>query len=136
MDPRDVVQQFYDLAWNQGRLNDAAELLAPDLADHDPAPLPPGSPTGAAALLAVVGMIRAGVGDLARTIELQVADGDLVATRFRDRGTHSGDLLGIPATGRTIDVTGINIERVRDGRIVELWHVEDIAGLMAQIGTR
>jgi predicted ester cyclase len=61
-------------------------------------------------------------------------DGDLVATSFTDRGTHRGELLGLPATGREVTVRGINIERVRDGRIVETWHVEDIAGLMAQVG--
>jgi len=51
------------------------------------------------------------------------------------RGPHRGDLFGIAATGRRIRVAGINIERVVDGRIAEIWHAEDIAGLMAQIGS-
>lgn len=58
----------------------------------------------------------------------------MVATRFVDEGTHLGELFGIAPTGRRIRVVGINIERIVDGRIVEIWHVEDIAGLMAQIG--
>ncbi len=133
MDPRDVVRRFYTLAWNDGSLDEADALLDPNLVDHDPLPVPD-APSGAAGLLHLIGLIRSGLPDLSRTVEMQVAQGDLVATRFVDEGTHRGELFGIPATGRRIRVVGINIERVVDGRIAELWHVEDIAGLMAQIG--
>lgn len=134
MDPRQVIRRFYTLAWNEGSLHEADALLDPDLVDHDQLAVPDARP-GAAGLLHLIGLIRSGLPDLARTVEIQVGQGDLVATRFVDEGTHQGELFGIPATGRRVRLVGINIERVVDGRIVELWHVENIAGLMAQLGT-
>lgn len=132
MEPQQVVQRFSALAWNAGRIDEAAEFLDPELVDHDPLQVP-GARSGAAGLLDVVGMIRSWLPDLTRTIEFQVGQGELVVTRFVDEGTHSGELLGITPTGQRIRVVGINIERVVDGRIAEIWHVEDIAGLMTQI---
>jgi predicted ester cyclase len=133
MDPQQVVRRFYTLAWNEGSFDDARSLLDQDLVDHDPLPVP-GVRSGAAGLLDVIGLIRTGLPDLSRTIEVQVGQDEMVATRFVDEGTHLGELFGIAPTGRRIRVVGINIERIVDGRIVEIWHVEDIAGLMAQIG--
>lgn len=129
----ETVQQFYEAAWTRGDLDAGRALLADDLIDHDAMPFP-GRAAGADGLLQVVAMIRSALPDLARRIDLQVVDGDLVATRFTDRGTHRGELLGITPTGRQVSVAGINIERVRDGRITEVWHVEDLAGLMRQVG--
>jgi predicted ester cyclase len=79
-------------------------------------------------------MIRAGLPDLRRVVHRQVAEGDLVVSHFTDRGTHQGPLMGLPPSGRTIAVDGINIARVQNGRITELWHVEDLMGLMRQLG--
>ena len=131
-EPRAVVSRFIELAWNEGRLDDAATCLAPDLVDHDALDFP-GRVTGARGLLQVVAMIRAGLPDLERRVEVQLVDGDTVTTRFVDEATHTGELMGIPPTGRRVRVRGMNIERVRDGRIAELWHIEDMAGLMAQL---
>ena len=126
------VRAFYEAVWTKGELHRAGDFLAPELLDHDALPFP-GRLPGADGLIQVVGMIRSAIPDLVRTIDAQVVDGERVATRFTDQGTHRGELLGVPATGRTVSVRGINIELVRDGRIVETWHVEDLAGLMAQI---
>jgi steroid delta-isomerase-like uncharacterized protein len=131
-DPRDVVRAYYETVWSRGETERAAEFLAPDVVDHDPLPFPDRRP-GADGVVQVVGIVRAGIPDLERTIEDQIAEGDRVVTRFLDRGTHAGELLGIAPTGRAVVVRGINIERVSDGRITELWHIEDIAGLVAQI---
>jgi steroid delta-isomerase-like uncharacterized protein len=131
-DAKTVVSRFVELAWNQGRLEEASAFLDPGVVDHDALEFP-GRDPGAAGLLQVVAMIRSGMPDLHRTVELQFAEGDLVVTRFVDEGTQTGALLGTPPTGRRIAVRGINIDRVADGRIIELWHVEDIAGLMAQL---
>ncbi len=133
MDGKDLVRDFYATVWSAGRLGEAGRFLAPDLVDHDAQPFP-GREDGAAGLLQVIAMIHAALPDLERTIEDQIAEGDRVVTRFVDRGTHRGDLFGVPATGRAIAMTGINIERVVDGRIRDIWHVEDIAGLMRQLG--
>lgn len=132
-DPKAISRLFHDTAWSNGRIEEAEALLAPDLVDHDPLDFP-GRQAGAAGLLQVVGMIRAAIPDLRRDVEDQIAEGDTVVTRFVDRGTHLGELLGHPASGRPLAVRGINIEVVRDDRIQEVWHLEDIAGLVAQLG--
>lgn len=134
MDPKAVVRAFHDAAWTRGAMHEAASLLSPELVDHDPLEFP-GRHPGAEGLLQVVGMIRAAIPDLRRDIQDQVTEGARVVTRFIDRGTHQGDLLGYPATRRVVHVRGINIEVVRDDRIQELWHLEDLAGLISQIAS-
>jgi steroid delta-isomerase-like uncharacterized protein len=131
-DGKALVRQFYDAAWSNGDLGAARGFLADDLVDHNPLSFQ-GRADGAAGLLQVVAMIRAALPDLQRTIDDQISEGDRVVTRFTDRATHRGALLGIQPTGREVMLQGINIERIRGGKIAELWHVEDLAGLMRQI---
>src|SRR5690349_20292345 len=106
MEAVEVVRRFHDVAWTQGRLDEAATYLAPDLVDHDALAFP-GREPGARGLLQVVGMIRAAIPDLRRVVEAQHRDGSTVVTRFVDRGTHAGELLGHPGTGRSVEVRGI-----------------------------
>jgi steroid delta-isomerase-like uncharacterized protein len=131
--PLEIVAAFHRLAWNEGRLDQARALLDPGLVDHDPIAFP-GRRPGAEGLLQVVGMIRGALPDIRRDVDVQFADGSRVVTAFTDRGTHYGDLLGVSPTGREVAVRGINIASVCDGRITELRHVEDLLGLMRQIG--
>jgi len=67
-------------------------------------------------------------------ITMQVAEGDLVVSQIIGRGIHKGDLLGIPATDKDVETTGIAIHRVRDGKIVEYWSVVDVAQVLQQVG--
>jgi steroid delta-isomerase-like uncharacterized protein len=67
-------------------------------------------------------------------ITMQVAEGDLVVSQIIGRGIHKGDLLGIPATNKDVETTGIAIHRVRDGKIVEYWSVVDVAQVLQQVG--
>jgi predicted ester cyclase len=67
-------------------------------------------------------------------IRMQVAEGDLVVSHILGRGTHEGELLGIPATNREVETEGIAIHRVRDGKIVEYWSVVDVARVLQQVG--
>jgi steroid delta-isomerase-like uncharacterized protein len=82
----------------------------------------------------VTGGYRAAFPDLNFTIEQQLGDGDLVATRWSARGTQDGELMGIPASGKQATVTGITIDRFEDGRIAESWTNWDTLGLLQQIG--
>jgi predicted ester cyclase len=63
-----------------------------------------------------------------------VAEGDLVAGPWRATGTHQGELMGIPATGKPISISGMGMDRVVDGKIVESWGNWDAMGMMAQLG--
>ena len=71
--------------------------------------------------------------DLEMTIELQIAEGPWVATRVTYRGTHSGEFGGIPATGRRIEYAGTAMDRLENGKVVEMWHTVNLHLLMRQI---
>jgi predicted ester cyclase len=79
-------------------------------------------------------MFHAAFPDSSRTIEDQIAEGELVATRVTLNGTHRGEFQGISPTGKRIAVTGIWIDRVAGGKIVERWGAVDMLGLMQQLG--
>jgi len=66
----------------------------------------------------------------------QIAEGDKVVTRVTFHGTHSGSFNGIPATGKQVEWSGIAMDRIADGKVVEMWHVQNTAALMQQIATK
>jgi predicted ester cyclase len=72
--------------------------------------------------------------DIHVVVEDVVVEGDLAAARFSMTATHSGNHLGIDATGNPVSATGMSFTRWRDGKMVEAWNNVDIAGLMKQIG--
>lgn len=75
-----------------------------------------------------------GFPDLETTVEDVIAEDDRVVVRATLRGTHSGEFGGIPATGRRIEIADIDIFRVRDGKIVEMWAGADRLAMMQQLG--
>jgi steroid delta-isomerase-like uncharacterized protein len=105
------------------------QILSPHFVIHAPDDY-----RGVDGLLEMVEMFRRTLPDLAVTVDHQFADGDYVASRFTVRGTHEGNLLGVPPTGREVAVTGITVSRCEDGKIVEEWELLDVAGLLQQIG--
>jgi steroid delta-isomerase-like uncharacterized protein len=126
-----VVRRFVEEYQCTGKEEVAQELLAPDFVDRSPfGPFPPNRD----GVLALFQMLRAGFPDLRAEIHDQLVDGDKVVTRKTFHGTHRGELLGIPATGREVAWDVIDIVRVRDGLMVEHWNVVDAYGLMAQLG--
>jgi steroid delta-isomerase-like uncharacterized protein len=120
-------------AFNKGEMEAIDEACAPDVVNHDPAD--PEDVRGTAALKERVKGYRTAMSDLEVTIdELIVAD-DKVVTRWRARGTNDGELLGMPATGRKMEITGMTIDHFdADGRIAESWDQWDNAGFMQQLG--
>ena len=72
--------------------------------------------------------------DLTLTVEDIIAEGDKVVVRFIGRGTHKGDLGGIPATGAKTEAGAIEIFHIVDGKIVEVWEISDRLGILQQLG--
>jgi predicted ester cyclase len=72
--------------------------------------------------------------DLQVTIEEQIAEGDRVLTRFRTRGTHQGELWGIPPTGKEVQITNMSMCRIEGGKMAEEWPAPDRLGMMQQLG--
>lgn len=126
-----VVAAFIDELFTGGDLTAVDRYLDPAMVDHDPAP---GAATGAEGFRERGAMMRAGCPDWHSERLHMVAEGDLVAEHFLASGTHHGELFGVAATGRTLTLAGINLFRVRDGRIVERWGRLDELGLLRQLG--
>jgi predicted ester cyclase len=95
--------------------------------------MPPGFPQGREGVKLFFSTFRDGFPDVTVEIDELVADGDRVAVATTFTGTHTGSLMGMEPTGRRVSVTGIDIVRVSDGRIVEHRGLTDIAGLMRQL---
>ena len=114
--------------------NDAVveELCAPDYVDHNP-PVP-GVPAGNAGVRRANEVLRAAFPDTVHTIEAQVAEGDMVVTRLRARATFTGEFQGLPPTGRVVEIGGIIIHRLADGKLAEHWARIDNLGFMQQLG--
>jgi predicted ester cyclase len=79
-------------------------------------------------------MLHSGFPGFQSTIEDLLSEGDKVVLRFTFRGTHQGEFMGIAPTGKQVTMSGINILRIADGKIVEMWNQEDVLGMMRQIG--
>jgi steroid delta-isomerase-like uncharacterized protein len=129
---KDLARRVIEEVFNQGKLEVADELIAEGSISHDPAlPEPAIGPEG---LKQTVDGYRTAFPDLRVTIEDQIAEGDRVVTRWSARGTHEGDLWGLAPTGKEGTVTGITIDRMEGGKIVESWTNWDTLGLMQQLG--
>ena len=108
----------------------AGELLANDFALLVPLPCSP----GVQGMNEVISACRAAFEHLNVTVDDMVAEGDRVAARFTARGIHKGVFMGLPATGKSITMTGIEIFRIENGKIAELWGEANLLGLMQQLG--
>lgn len=121
--------------WGEGRLEVVDELYAPEYVDHVSRGPEPATVSGPEGLKEAVTLFRTAFPDLRYEVHQQVAEGDVVVTRFSATGTHLKPFLGAAPTGRRIAYTGIDINRVRDdGRIVESWVQYDALGLLQQLG--
>ena len=131
-DPKTVARRVIEEVFGEGRLDVADEIISTDFVGHDPAlPEPTRGPEG---LRQAAAGYRAAFSDLTCTVDQQVAEGDTVVTRWTARGTHDGDFFGIAPTGKQATVTGISIDRIVDGKVVEDHTNWDTFGLMQQLG--
>ena len=116
--------------WNQGNTAVFDELLTPDYVGHDPSG-PVHGPEGFKQFYATY---RTAFPDTTITIEDQIAEGDMVASRWTATGTHQGPLMGIPPSGKRVTITGITITRFASGKEVESWFNYDTLGMLQQLG--
>ncbi len=131
-DNKAVVLRLYDEVFSQGDVDLGDELMADDFVEHEQ--LPPGIPSGKAAPRVLMTMMREAFPDFRATVEELLEDGQKVIARARFSGTHEGDFMGIPATGRSFDIAVIDILEFRDGKVIAHWGVMDMAGMMEQLG--
>ena len=124
-----IVRRYIEQIWNKGRLDLFEEFIAKDVVPH--------SPTGrsdAETMKGAVTAIRDAFPDLSGTFDNDIAVDDKVVARWTVSGTHQGEFLGVPATGKEVTWSGITIFRLTGAKIVEFWAQSDDLGLMQQLG--
>ncbi len=125
--------RMYGLEWNSGDRYCAGDH--PDFQSAKNAHARTGAKrnTGVG-LTSMLRSMRGAFPDFHLTTEDQIAEGNKVITRVTFRGTHQGDYRGIAPTGKQIKYSGIAIDRIVDGKVVEMWHVADTCAMLQQIG--
>ncbi len=124
------TRQIIDQGWNKGNMDALDDLISPDFVNRTASK----SNETRDGFKQRVQMIRTAFPDWEMTADEMLGEGDRVVTRWRARGTHRGSFRGIAATGKKIEVTGIAIDRVVDGKRVEGWVEWDMLGLLQQLG--
>ena len=125
-----VVRRWIEEFKTGGDESVSDELRSPRFVNHSASP---GAPAGPEAGKLAFRAMRTAFPDLHVTIEDMLAAGDRVVTRQTFAGTHRGEWLGVPATGRAVSWAVIDIVRLEDGRLVDHWAVADLHGLLAQL---
>jgi steroid delta-isomerase-like uncharacterized protein len=129
---KQIVDEFIQALFTRGELDAVDRYLSPDFVNHNPTW--PGQPGDRESMRAASEVMRAACPDWHSDLEELIAEGDMVVERFTASGTHESELMGIAPTGQTVTLPGINIFRLKDGRIVERWGVLDMLGFMRQLG--
>jgi steroid delta-isomerase-like uncharacterized protein len=130
MDGKELVRRIFEEIVNQGRTDAVDELMAEDFLDHGPM----GDTQGREAFKASITAWRSAVPDVHCEVDNLIAEGDTVGWTVHTTGTHTGDGLGFPATGKPFETVSANIGRFKDGRATEHWAEQGLFPMLAQIG--
>ena len=142
-DNKAIVRRFFEEVQNQGNVAVVDELLAPNILLHfdfpSDVPVPAEMQLSLEEIKQVVSDFRTSFPDLHYTVDLQVAEGDLVVSRVTVHGTHTGEYRGLtfkgmPPTGKQVTWTETHIYRLAAGKMVEYWSNEDDVGRLQQVG--
>ena len=128
---KSVVARWAERGFNGRDMAEFDLFFGPTIVDHA---LPPGLPSGREGRKLYAGAFFGAFPDIHLHVEDLIVEGDMVVTRWSAHGTHQGELMGIPATGKPVNVTGIAIDRFENGQSVEHWEIIDQMGLMQQLG--
>jgi steroid delta-isomerase-like uncharacterized protein len=126
-----LVRRFVDEVQSAGNIDAIDELCSPEFVNHS---APSGMPPNREGVKQVTAMFRQAFPDSYFTVEDMIAEGDKVATHKTFHGTHEGEFMGMPPTGRRVSMELIDIVRISEGRVVEHWSMGDNLGMMQQLG--
>jgi steroid delta-isomerase-like uncharacterized protein len=127
-----LMRRAVDEIWNRENFSILREIVADDFVIH--AATPEEELHGPEGAKQFVRMLHTAFPDIFFVVEDQVAEGDRVVTRWKAHGTHLGDLMGIPSTGKKVTLTATDIDRIANGKVVECWSTLDGATMMQQMG--
>jgi steroid delta-isomerase-like uncharacterized protein len=134
-DLSEASRLLLEQSFNEGKFELIDQLVASEAANHDPAvPAEMRALRGPEVLKRMASMYRAAFPDLRMIVDDVIAADDKVVLRWHSEGTHRGELAGLAPTGARGSVTGISIDRWKDGKIIETWTEWDNLGLARQLG--
>ena len=131
LDNKAIVRRFYEEVWNKRRLEVVDELISPSHALNDP--IVSGSQTGPELYKQRVGELTNSFPDLRFTIEDMIAEKGKVVASWTFSGTHKGEFMDIPASGRKVSVEGITIHHITNGKILDSYARWDALGLIRKL---
>jgi steroid delta-isomerase-like uncharacterized protein len=130
-DYKAMAQRWFAEVMNEGKEEVIDELCAENFVDHDPLP---GTSPDRQGIHDFVKQVRAAFPDIEMTADDILVEGDGLAVRSTVRGTHQGEFMGIPASGKKVEVSNYDFVRFENDQVVEHWGTIDSAALMEQIG--
>jgi len=125
-----ITRRYFDELWNQNNFAVIDEIIAPEVVGYASGQ----TFSGTDALRQRSKNLRAIYSDVSFTIEDQIAEGDKTLVRWTFRGRHTGEYMGARPTGKEVVATGMNLFRLADGRIEEVWVESDDLGELQQLG--
>jgi len=131
-DNAQFIRRWFEEVWNKGRMDAIEEMCLPNAIGHGQAQHK--VDVGLQEFKQFARSLRSAFPDIRVTIHETLAQGDKVLARWSAGMVHSGTFLGIAATGRTVEVTGMSLQRIANGKIAEAWDNWDQLGLLVQIG--
>jgi predicted ester cyclase len=132
-DLKALNRRFLEEVLNGGDLDRIDDMISEDVVEHIPVP---GTAQGREGAHQAIAMMRDAFPDLRMETEVELQEGDLHAAVQRVTGTHEGDFMDIPPTGRHVSVLFVEVSRVRDGVYTEHWGLMDVEGIMSQLGVQ
>lgn len=130
-DVREVLRRFNEEVFGKGKVELVDELVHPDFVDHTP---PERVPPDRDGLKRFVEAVHAAFSDTDASLERLVVEGEQVAWRWQMSATHTGEFMGVPASGNRIEITGNDLGVMRDGKLAEMWAEMDMLSVMTQLG--
>jgi steroid delta-isomerase-like uncharacterized protein len=130
-DNKALVRRFVDEVQSKGNTDLIDEICSAEFVNHS---APQGLPADREGIKILTAMFKGAFPDSYFSVEDMIAEGDKVVTRKTFHGTHEGEFMGIPPSGRPVNVSLIDVVRISDGRVVEHWSVGDNLGMMQQLG--
>lgn len=123
-----MLRRVYEEVFNQGKVELIGDLVTADAKDHE------NGDHGPDGMKRTIATFRNAFPDIRMTVDDMIAEGDKVAARVTVTGTHQGEFMGIPATGKKINVQTIDILRFEGGKLAEHWGITDTGAMMEQLG--
>jgi steroid delta-isomerase-like uncharacterized protein len=128
-----LERRMYEEVYNKKNLGAYGQFYATDWVCH---PSPPGMSSGLDGMRQWHTLTNKAFPDMQVKLEDILAEGDKIACRWTATATHKGEFMGTPATGKQVTITGIHIDRIAGGKIVETWNYSDMMGAMQQLGMK